>query len=165
MADRKQTPPQAVPMRPHRGPVMEIEKPKNTAQVLKRLAAYIGKSKYLFISLVLVLIAITLLNLAAPTLQGKAIDAVSITAGKVSVNWTSFVRILATLGVIYLFNASLQYMQGVLSSRLSQTTVHNMRGELFKKIVRLPIRYLDTHRHGDIMSRMTNDVENISNSV
>ncbi len=55
--------------------------------------------------------------------------------------------------------------QGVISARLSQRIVRRMREELFGKIVDLPIRYLDTHSHGDVMSRMTNDIENISTTV
>ena len=49
-------------------------------------------------------------------------------------------------------------LQGLLSARLSQSVVRRMRGELFGKLVALPVRYLDTHSHGDVMSRMTNDI-------
>lgn len=53
----------------------------------------------------------------------------------------------------------------MLSARLSQRIVKRMREELFDKIIDLPIRYLDNHSHGDVMSRMTNDIENISTTV
>lgn len=56
-------------------------------------------------------------------------------------------------------------MQGIFSAKLSQYTVKTMRKDLFSSLVRLPIKYLDTHSHGDIMSRMTNDVENISTTI
>lgn len=56
-------------------------------------------------------------------------------------------------------------VQGLLSGRLSQRIVRRMREELFGKIVDLPVSYLDTHSHGDVMSRMTNDIENISTTV
>lgn len=148
-----------------RGLVMVSEKPKNTGEVLKRLVAYIGKSKYLFITLVLVMMAITVLNLAAPTLQGKAIDAITLADGRLEINFSRFVTMLVLLGATYLLNSLFQFLQGIFSSKLSQTTVRNMRQDLFSRIVKLPIKYLDTHQHGDIMSRMTNDVENISNSV
>ncbi|MBQ2707876.1 MAG: ABC transporter ATP-binding protein, partial [Clostridia bacterium] len=65
----------------------------------------------------------------------------------------------------YIASSLLSYLQGITAAKLSQNTVCTMRGDLFSKIAYLPIRYTDTHRHGDIMSRMTNDVENISNSV
>ncbi|MDE7222349.1 MAG: ABC transporter ATP-binding protein/permease, partial [Acetatifactor sp.] len=63
-----------------------------------------------------------------------------------------------------LYSAS-SLVQGLLSGRLSQRIVRRMREELFGKIADLPIRYLDTHSHGDVMSRMTNDIENISTTV
>ena len=56
-------------------------------------------------------------------------------------------------------------MQGILSAKLSQYTVKTMRRDLFDNLVHLPIKYFDTHRHGDLMSRMTNDVENISTTI
>lgn len=161
----RQTPPPMMGMRGKRGIIMDTEKPKNMRRVLNRLMQYIGKSKYLFISLVLVMIAITLLNLAAPALQGKAIDAITLDGNRLSLDFETFILMLALLGFVYLFNALFQYLQGIFSAKLSQTTVRNMRRDLFKRIVRLPIRYFDTHQHGDIMSRMTNDVENISNTV
>lgn len=73
--------------------------------------------------------------------------------------------ILTLLSAVYIASSLLTYLQGLFSAKLSQQTVRVMRGDLFEKIVHLPIRYLDTHPHGDIMSRMTNDVENISNTI
>ena len=55
--------------------------------------------------------------------------------------------------------------QGFVSAKLSQSTVYALRSDLFRKISRLPIKYTDTHKHGDIMSRMTNDVENVSVAI
>ena len=66
---------------------------------------------------------------------------------------------------VYILSSLFTYLQGVTAAKLSQYTVSTMRADLFRKISYLPIRYTDTHRHGDIMSRMTNDVENISNSI
>ena len=65
----------------------------------------------------------------------------------------------------YLIYSVSQLAQGLLSAKISQRLVKRMRGELFGKIIDLPIRYLDTHSHGDVMSRMTNDIENISTTV
>jgi len=66
---------------------------------------------------------------------------------------------------VYLFYSGSQLLQGLLSAHLSQRIVKRMRQELFGKIVDLPVKYLDTHSHGDVMSRMTNDIENISTTV
>ena len=72
---------------------------------------------------------------------------------------------LIALAAIFAVSGVLNYVMGILAAKLSQRTVWSLRSDLFKKISRLPISYTDTHRHGDIMSRMANDAENISNAV
>ncbi len=75
------------------------------------------------------------------------------------------VPILVAMGIFFLVNATMNLVMHIVAAKLSQHTVYTMRNDLFRKISRLPIRYTDTHKHGDIMSRMTNDVENVSNAV
>lgn len=155
--------PMGGPRGPH-GPVMR-EKPKNVAGTLKRLVCYIGSNKYLLIGLLIIMLLVTLLSLAGPVLQADAIDSITLTDSRLHVDFTGLLRLLVLLGLIYVLSSVLTYFQGIFAARLSQTTVRNMRTDLFAKIERLPIRYLDTHQHGDIMSRMTNDVENVSNTI
>ncbi len=167
LAENKQPVNLATGRRPHgpggpggpHGMGMPAEKPKNVKATLKRIISYIGRNKNLLVGMLAVTVAATVLNVAAPSVSGKAIDAVTVldigTMGK----W------LALLGVIYLISAVLTYFQTLFAAKLSQYTVRTMRNDLFAKISRLPIKYIDTHKHGDIMSRMTNDAENVSNSV
>ncbi len=75
------------------------------------------------------------------------------------------VPILVAMGIFFLINATLNFVMHLIAAKLSQHTVYTMRNDLFRKISRLPIQYTDTHKHGDIMSRMTNDVENVSNAI
>ncbi len=75
------------------------------------------------------------------------------------------VPILVAMGIFFLVNATLNFVMHLIAAKLSQHTVYTMRNDLFRKISRLPIRYTDNHKHGDIMSRMTNDVENVSNAI
>ena len=147
------------------GPVMHVEKPKNTKGTLLKLLSYIGSSKYLFISLALVMIIITALSLVAPALQQKAIDLITLTESRLTVDRPEFVKTLIILLVTYGFVSLFTYFQGLFSAKLSTATVRRLRYDLFAKLVKLPIKYTDTHNHGDIMSRMTNDVENISNTI
>ena len=135
------------------------EKPKNMGQTLKRLFAYIGHNRYILIGLLVVMLAVTLLGLAGPALQGEAINRIA------EGNGSGLVRALILLGSVYLLNSLMTWFQGLLSAKLSQVTVRNLRSDLFSRIEHLPIRYIDTHQHGDIMSRMTNDVENVSNTI
>ena len=72
---------------------------------------------------------------------------------------------LIAMAVLFVISAVLNYFMGVIAAKLSQRTVYTMRNDLFEKISHLPISYTDTHKHGDIMSRITNDVENVSNAI
>ena len=157
----------AVPMGRRGGrPLMVVEKPKDGKAALKRLISYIGSSRKLFIGLVVVMIVITVLGLAAPSLQRSAIDAITVDGvNRLKVDFAQMGSMLALLLLTYGMSAMFTYAQGILSARLSQTTVQKMRKDLFEKLVRLPIKYTDTHQHGDLMSRMTNDVENVSNTI
>ncbi len=80
-------------------------------------------------------------------------------------DFDGLVRILVLMAVVYLASTAIQIAQGIASAKISQDTVYNMRKDLFRKISYLPISYVDTHAHGDIMSRMTNDVDNISQTL
>ena len=72
---------------------------------------------------------------------------------------------LIAMAAFFLVNATMNFIMHIVAAKLSQHVVYTMRNDLFGKISRLPIGYTDTHKHGDIMSRMTNDVENVSNAV
>lgn len=146
------------------GPKMK-EKPHHMRKTLFRLISYIGRSKYILIMLLLVMTGVTMLDLLGPTLQGRAIDTITMTEGKLSVDLDAMVYILLVMAVIFIAASILTYLQGLLSAKLSQDTVYMMRNDLFHSISYLPISYTDSHRHGDIMSRMTNDVENVSNAI
>ncbi|MBQ7375428.1 MAG: ABC transporter ATP-binding protein [Clostridia bacterium] len=142
------------------------EKPKNTLQTLGRLLKYIGKSKLLVIALVCIMAIVTVSDLAGPALQGAAINTIKVAEdGSLSVDLDTMFLCLGAMGVLFLISAGLGLAQGIIAAKLSQNTVYMMRNDLFKKISKLPIKYTDTHKHGDIMSRMTNDVENVSNAV
>ena len=166
-----ETPP-IIPLGPRRGggPMaarMNAEKPKHTKQTLVRLLRYVGKSGVILAALLAIMVAVTAAELLGPFFQAKAIDTVRLDAslGRLTVDMEALKGYLAMMAVTFVFSAVLSYFQGVLAARLSQSTVRAMRNDLFRKISRLPIRYTDTHRHGDVMSRMTNDVENVSNAV
>ncbi len=144
---------------------MSGEKPKDTWHTAKRLLRYIGRSGMILVLLILIMLAVTAAEIFSPFFQAKAIDTIQIGDGGLTVDMESLQGCLITMAVIFVCSSILSYFQGVLAAKLAQHTVRGMRNDLFRKISTLPIRYTDTHRHGDIMSRMTNDVENISNAV
>lgn len=137
----------------------EVEHAENIGATLKRIILYFIQEKGMVASLLVVVILGTIFGIYAPGLQSNAID---IIAGEREGNllYTLFFMLL-----IYLLFSASGLLQGLLSAKLSQNVVKRMREELFAKIIDLPIRYLDTHSHGDVMSRMTNDIENISTTV
>lgn len=164
---RPSAPVKMPPMRPGggRGPNVHKEKPKNTGATLKRLLGYIGKSKMLVLALIFIMVVVTVADLAGPALQGAAIDTISFKDGRFSVDMSAMVTCLAIMSVLFVINATMALLQGFIAAKLSQNTVYSLRKDLFDKISRLPIKFTDTHKHGDIMSRMTNDVENVSNAI
>ena len=167
--------PPIVPIGGRRGPGgggpmaarMNAEKPKNTKQTVGRLLHYIGRSGVLLIALLAIMLAVTAADLLGPFFQAKAIDTISVDelAGGLQVDLEALAGYLTVMAIIFVCSAVLSFFQGILSAQLSQRTVRSMRSDLFQKISRLPISYTDTHKHGDIMSRMTNDVENVSNAI
>lgn len=137
----------------------EVEHAENATTTLKRIWTYFSQEKLMLIVMLVVVVFGTFCGVYAPSQQSKAID---IIAGEVEGNLS---QTLIFMLMIYLLYSGSQLLQGLLCANLSQHIVKKMREELFCKIMDLPIRYLDTHSHGDVMSRMTNDIENISTTV
>ncbi len=137
----------------------EVQHADYVGAALKRIAAYFAHEKKMVICMLAIVIFGTLCGVYAPGLQSSAID---IIAGTKTGN---LAYTLIFMLVVYLLYSGSQLLQGLFSARLSQRIVKRMREELFGKTVDLPVCYLDTHSHGDVMSRMTNDIENISTTV
>lgn len=137
----------------------EVEHAENVAGTLRRIITYFAHEKMLVISMLGIVIFGTLCGIYAPSLQSRAIDVIA-GSGEGSLK-----HILLLMLAAYILYSASQLIQGFISANLSQRIVKRMREELFGKIVDLPVRYLDTHSHGDVMSRMTNDIENISTTV
>ncbi|HBA49164.1 MAG TPA: hypothetical protein DCZ91_15480 [Lachnospiraceae bacterium] len=137
----------------------QAEHAENVGKTLKQVAVYFVHEKKMVFGMFAVVICGTLCGVCAPGLQSNAVDMI---AGARTGN---FARTLILMLSVYLLYSAASLVQGLLSGRLSQRIVRRMREELFGKIVDLPVSYLDTHSHGDVMSRMTNDIENISTTV
>ena len=140
-----------------------IEKPNDFKGTFKKLFVYINYKKVIFYSLIVIMLFTTITNLLSPVIQKNVLD--SLDKESKNFGWDNALKYIIILAIIYLISVLLSYFQQRLSARLSQETVRKIRNDLFSKFVRLPIKFLDTHSHGDLMSRMTNDVENISNTI
>ncbi len=137
----------------------EPEHADNIGATVRRIAVYFVKEKKLVAGMLAVVLSGTLCGILAPSLQSGAVD---IIAGEKQGILSHTLTLMLS---VYLLYSICGLLQGLCSARLSQNVVRRMREELFGKIVELPVCYLDTHSHGDVMSRMTNDIENISTTV
>ena len=136
-----------------------VEKAKDQKKTLGRLAAYFRPDLKYVLFLGLAVVGAVAASVIAPSLQSNAID------NLVKGAFGEIPGILAAMLMIYILNGVATLLQGFFSARLSQRVIYRLRGELFGKVISLPIPYLDNHSHGDIMSRMTNDAENVSNVI
>ena len=137
----------------------QVEYAENAGATLRRIAAYFGREKVSVLAMLAVVVFGTVCGVYAPSLQSNAIDIIA------GVREGGLTQTVMWMLALYLLYSVSQLLQGLFSARLSQRIVRRMRTELFGKLVDLPIRYMDTHSHGDVMSRMTNDVENISTTI
>lgn len=138
---------------------LTVEKAKDKKGTLKRLIAYFAAEKAMIIGLLAAVIVVVICSVYAPKLQSNAIDIIA------SGRFKELTPILITMVVVYIIHSICTFLQTKISAVLSQNIVKKMREDLFRHIVNLPVIYLDSNSHGDIMSRMTNDIENISTTV
>lgn len=143
--------------RPDRG--APFEKPQNGKRTLRRLIRYFIREKRSVITMLAVVLLGVAAGVAAPVFQSSAID--RIIAG----DYSALSKVLLCMIILYCIYGASTLLQGFVSANLSQKVVKRMRSDLFDKIVTLPLSYADTHSHGDIMSRMTNDADNISTVI
>ena len=144
-----------------RGPNLgaPTEKPKDGRQTLRRLLGYFHPELKYVIYLALSVVLAVAAGVIAPRLQSSVIDDL------VAREFDAIPPILGMMLCVYIVNGVATLLQGFLSARLGQRVIYRLRAELFGKVINLPIPYLDSHSHGDLMSRMTNDAENVSNVI
>jgi ATP-binding cassette subfamily B protein len=133
------------------------QRAKNQRGTLIRLWVYLSRQRWNLIGIVLLVAAFSGLDLLGPYLMGRAIDefiAQNDLAGLARL-------VLAMIGV-YLLASAFAYGQAYLMASVAQRTVRDIRSDLFNHLQTLPLRYFDRHPHGELMSRLSNDVENIS---
>jgi ATP-binding cassette subfamily B protein len=143
-----------------RGPVV---KPKNFKGTLKRLWDYFGRERKMLSIIFSFIVVDAALTLLAPYLIGKAVDAMHLHSR--SVNFSILETIIFVLLGVYLFDAVLTFLQGWLMAGVSQRIVKTLRSHLFQKLQKLPVAFFDIRTHGDLMSRFSNDIDNVSSTV
>ncbi|MDR3644793.1 MAG: ABC transporter ATP-binding protein, partial [Clostridia bacterium] len=140
-----------------------VVKPKNFRGTFRRILGYFAGEKPLLAVIAVFIIIDSAIGLAVPYLTGRAIDAMSGGAGHV--NFGLLGTIVCVLLAAYGVDAVVVFLQSFLMAGVSQRIVRLLRSALFEKLQRLPIAFFDSSPHGDLMSRLTNDIDNISTTI
>ncbi|MBG9771636.1 MULTISPECIES: ABC transporter ATP-binding protein [Brevibacillus] len=140
-----------------------VVKPKNSMEALKRLWGYLREQRWSLFLVFFLVLASSGFALMGPLLIGKAIDSMGITTGQVQ--FPLLAKIVGSLIIVYILGALASWLQTYLMASVSQKTVKSMRKDIFDKVQTLPLRFFDERPRGDLMSRLTNDVENINNTL
>jgi ATP-binding cassette, subfamily B, multidrug efflux pump len=140
----------------------QVVKPKDFKGTIKRLWSYFGKERKLLSIVFLFILIDSVIVLSAPFLIGRAVDAMSLGGG---VDFGLLEVIVITLLVAYIANALLNFSQGWMMAGVAQRIVKRLRSHLFKKLQKLPVSFFDSRTHGELMSRLTNDIDNVSNTI
>lgn len=139
-----------------------IEKPQDTKQTLIKLFSYVNDVKWLFVVAIVLTISANALQLLGPFLTGNVIDLISQPSDQV---WNMVIQnILWMLGV-YVLSSVLMYALSSLMIYISQKIVVNMRQDLSNKFLDLPVSYFDKHQIGDMLSRISYDIDTINTSL
>mgnify|MGYP000785715568 CR=1 FL=1 len=134
----------------------------NSKETLKKVWKYIDKYKYfLILSMIFAVITVSL-TLYAPILVGRAIDCI---VGAGNVDFAEIGRILIKLVIIILITAVVQWLMNVCNNKIAYNVSRDLRQRAFVKIENLPCSYLDSHAKGDIVSRVINDVDQLSDGL
>lgn len=157
-----ETPKQAPPMFNFRGGggnrfLRETQKPKNLRKTVIRLARFFKGQTLMLIFVVLLVIGTSVTTMLSPYLIGRAIDELY-SSEEVS----AIGLIVFSLGGIYLADCAARFLQGWIVAGISQKMVKEIRSVLFKGLQTLPLKFFDAHPHGELMSSMSNDSDNIA---
>ena len=138
-------------------------KPRDRKKVILRLGKYLLQHKWMVLAAVSLTITGNLLALLGPMLSGYAIDAIGVGPGQ-----TNFDLVLFYCGlmlVFYVLSSGLSYLLSVLMVKISQKIVYQMRKDLVDKLLELPVRFFDSHQTGDIISRLSYDIDTVNSSL
>ncbi len=132
------------------------------SNVVKRLLKYIGKHRRFVLGALLCAVFSNILMMAGPFIIGKGVDNI---VGKGQVDFKQILNIVVIIIILYLVSAVFQWSLQVLTSKLANRTVEGLRNDVFTHITKMPLEYYDRNAHGDIMARLTSDMEYISEGI
>lgn len=148
------------------------EKPKDFKGTLRRLIQYLQPHRYRLLGVLVAAILSTVFSIISPKVMAEGTDilsqgAIAILQGiqGAGIDFPALMKVLYLLLGLYLFSAAFMYIQQYLMAGVAQRVVYDMREQISAKVGRLPLKYFDSRTHGETLSRATNDVDNISNTL
>ncbi|HKL98537.1 MAG TPA: ABC transporter ATP-binding protein [Mobilitalea sp.] len=152
------------------GPGGPGEKAKDFKGTIKKLTYYLSKYKIAFLFVFIFAIASTVFTIIGPTIMGNATTEIANgildkIGGGTGINFEKLGRILLFLIGLYTIASIFSFIQGIITTNIAQKVSYNFRKEISEKIHRMPMNYFDTMNHGEILSRVTNDVDTLSMSL
>ena len=152
------------------GPGMPVEKAKDFKGSIGKLLAYMGRYKYTVVLVMLLAGGSTILTVLGPKVMGKATTAlVEGLTNKIAktggIDFSYIVKILLFTLLLYLGSAAFTFVQGWLMTGISQKMCYRMRKDISEKINRMPMKYFESRTYGEVLSRITNDVDTLGMSL
>ena len=146
------------------------EKPKSFGKSMKQILRYSGNYKYAFIVVILFAIAGTVFQVAGPKVMGRATTVLAEglmykIKGTGTIDFTTIGKILVLTVGLYALSAIFSFIEGWIMTGITQKIVYNMRRDISEKINRMPMKYFESHQYGDILSRITNDVDTLGTGL
>ncbi len=166
--NKGQKPPMGGPM----GGAVALEKAKDFKGTLKRLSLYVKKYKKSIMLVLLASILSTIFSIVSPKILGKATTKIfegvmmkskGVPGAKIDFDYIG--KILMVLIVLYVISSVFSYMQQYIMAKVAQKTVYDMRKDVYDKLNKLPLKFFDSHTHGELLSRVSNDIDNISSTL
>lgn len=159
------------PRRGHgRGPGAPVEKPKDFKGTIGKLVRYMGAYRIALIAVIIFAIGSTIFNVIGPKILGNATTElfsglISKLTGQGSIDFGKIGSILLGLMGLYALSAALAFAQGWIMTGISQKISYRMRRDISEKINRMPLGYFESNKTGDVLSRITNDVDTLGQSL
>ena len=146
------------------------EKPKNFSKSMKQIVRYSGNYKYAFVVVILFAIAGTVFQVIGPKVMGRATTVLAEglmykIKGTGGIDFTAIGKILVLTASLYALSAVLTFVQGWIMTGITQKIVYNLRRDISEKINRMPMKYFESHQYGDVLSRITNDVDTLGTGL
>ena len=159
------------PMGRGRGMRGPAEKAKDFKGTMKTLASYLAKYKLSILIVFIFAIGSVTFSVIGPKILGKATTEIfnglvsKVSGSGEGIDFDAIKKILISLIILYVISTVFSFIQGFVMSGISQKVAYNLRDELVKKLNRLPMKYFDTKTHGEVLSRFTNDIDTLAQSL